>query len=36
MPYKEQYVFYQVIESQQTVIIMRIGYRRRNWTDKLF
>lgn len=35
MPYKEQYVFYQVIESQQTVIIVRIGHRRRKWTDRL-
>ncbi len=35
MPYKEQYVFYQVIESRQTVIIVRIGHRRRKWTDRL-
>lgn len=31
MPYKNHYIFYQIIQFPQTVIILRIGYNRRNW-----
>ncbi len=31
MPYKNHYIFYQIVQSPQTVIILRIGYNRRNW-----
>ncbi len=31
MPYKNYYVFYKIIEELHTVIIIRIGYMRRNW-----
>lgn len=30
MPYKNYYIFYQIIEPTQTVFILRIGYNRRN------
>ena len=31
LPYKNYFVFYQVIENPSTVIILRVGYSRRNW-----
>ena len=31
MPYKNYYVFYEIVEAMQVVIILRIGYKRRNW-----
>lgn len=35
MPYKNYYIFYKVIEITHTVIVLRIGYNRRNWKDIL-
>lgn len=35
MPYKNYYIFYEVIEIMQIIIILRIGYNRRNWEDIL-
>lgn len=35
MPYKNYYIFYQVIEFSKVVIILRIGYNRRNWRNIL-
>ncbi len=35
MPYKNYYVFYEVIDVMETVIILRIGYNRRNWREIL-
>ena len=34
-PYKNFYIFYEINEIMQTVIILRIGYNRRNWKDIL-
>lgn len=31
MPYRNYYVFYQIIEKQQLVLVLRVGYNRRNW-----
>ncbi len=31
MPYKNYYIFYIIEETMDTVIILRIGYNRRNW-----
>lgn len=31
MPYKNYYVFYEIEETMNTVIVLRIGYNRRNW-----
>ena len=31
LPYKNYFIFYQVIENPSTVIILRVGYSRRNW-----
>ena len=31
MPYKNYFVFYEVIDTVNTVIVLRIGYNRRNW-----
>ena len=31
MPYKNHYIFYKVFSSHQIVVILRIGYNRRNW-----
>ena len=33
--YKNFYVFYEVIEITQVVIILRVGYSKRNWKDIL-
>ena len=35
MPYKNYYVFYRVLESSHTIIVLRIGYNQRNWKDIL-
>lgn len=35
MPYKNYYVFYQVIEAMETVLVLRVGYNRRNWKEIL-
>lgn len=35
MPYHNYYVFYKVIKNRNLVIILRIGYKRRNWKDIL-
>lgn len=35
MPYKNYYVFYEVEEAMETVIILRVGYNRRNWKEIL-
>ena len=35
MPYKNYYIFYEIVEAMYVVIILRIGYNRRNWKDIL-
>lgn len=35
MPYKNYYVFYEIVKAMQVVIILRIGCKRRNWKDIL-
>jgi toxin ParE1/3/4 len=35
MPYKNYYVFYEIIEMRNLVIVLRIGYNRRNWREIL-
>lgn len=35
MPYKNYYIFYEVVEIMQVVIVIRIGYGKRNWKDIL-
>lgn len=35
MSYKNYYIFYIVVEMRQVVIVLRIGYNRRNWKDIL-
>ena len=35
MPYKNYYVFYQIKEPAKIVIILRVGYNRRNWKEIL-
>ena len=31
MPYKSHYVFYQVVSHAKKVIVLRVGYNRKNW-----
>lgn len=35
MPYKNHYIFYKIIDTNHVVIVLRIGYNRRNWNDIL-
>lgn len=35
MPYKNFYIFYKIIDNSQRVIVLRIGYNRRNWKNIL-
>lgn len=35
MPHKNYYVFYKVDEEQKCVIVLRVGYNRRNWRNIL-
>jgi len=35
MPYRNYYVFYEIIAPMYTVIVLRIGYNRRNWKEIL-
>ncbi len=35
MPYKNYFIFYEVIEPMRAVIVLRIGYNKRNWKDIL-
>ncbi len=35
MPYRNYYVFYEVIRAMNTVIVLRVGYNRRNWKEIL-
>ena len=35
MPYKNYYVFYEVVDAMKTVIVLRVGYNRRNWKEIL-
>ena len=35
MPYKNYYVFYEIAEIMQIVIVLRVGYNKRNWKDIL-
>ncbi len=35
MPYKNYYIFYEVIDILQVVIVLRIDYNKRNWKDIL-
>lgn len=35
MPYKNYYIFYKIIETTQIIIILKIGYNKRNWKDIL-
>ena len=31
MPFKNYYIFYEIVDMMETVIVLRIGYNRRNW-----
>lgn len=31
MPYENYYVFYKIEETMSTVVVLRVGYNRRNW-----
>lgn len=35
MPYKNYFIFYEVIDIMETVIVLRVGYNRRNWKEIL-
>ncbi|MBQ7360751.1 MAG: type II toxin-antitoxin system RelE/ParE family toxin [Lachnospiraceae bacterium] len=35
MPYKNYYIFYKIFSVPQIVIVLRIGYNKRNWKDIL-
>ncbi len=35
MPVKKYFVFYKVSEVKQIIIILRVGYKRRDWKDIL-
>ncbi len=35
-PYKNFYIFYHVAVSAQTIVVLRVGYNKRNWKDILF
>ena len=35
LPYKNYYVFYEIVDIMNTVVILRIGYNRRNWKEIL-
>lgn len=35
MPYRNYYIFYEIADAAQIVIILRVGYNRRNWKDIL-
>lgn len=35
MPYKNHYVFYEIVDIMKTVIVLRIGHNRRNWKEIL-
>ncbi len=35
MPYKNYYIFFEVIDAMHVVIILRVGYNHRNWKDIL-
>ena len=31
MPYKNHYIFYQVFTASHSVVVLRVGYNRKNW-----
>ena len=35
MPYKRYFVFYKVVDNRNAVIVLRIGYSKRNWRNIL-
>ena len=35
LPYQNYYVFYDIVEKTKTVVVLRIGYNRRNWNEIL-
>lgn len=35
MPYKNYYVFYEVVEERHHIHILRVGYAHRNWKELL-
>ena len=35
MPYKNYYVFYEIEETMNTVVLLRVGYNRKNWKEIL-
>lgn len=35
MTYKNYYIFYEVIEAMQVIVVLRVGYNQRNWKDIL-
>ena len=35
MPYKNYYIFYEVLENKKIIIILRVGYKNRNWGNIL-
>lgn len=35
LPYKNYYIFYKILEATHTIIVLRVGYKHRNWGDIL-
>lgn len=35
MPYKNYYIFYEIVDGLKTVIVLRVGHNRRNWKEIL-
>ncbi|MCB6202021.1 type II toxin-antitoxin system RelE/ParE family toxin [Extibacter muris] len=35
MPYKNHYIFYQIVNGLKTVVVLRVGHNRRNWKEIL-
>ena len=35
IPYQKYYIFYKVIETKNIVLIVRVGFNRRNWKEIL-
>lgn len=35
MQVKNYYIFYKILEENQVIVILRVGYKRRDWKDIL-
>lgn len=35
MPFKNHYIFYQIVDGLKTVIVLRVGHNHRNWKEIL-